>query len=75
MAASSELTTGTWTGFKRNPVVLFEHNSTALPIGRSTKIWVEGRRLMSRTQFAGLQQSHPHAERAYQLVRDGCIRA
>jgi HK97 family phage prohead protease len=61
--------------FKANPIVLFAHNSSDLPIGRSTKIWKEDGRLMTRTQFAGLEQMHPFAETAYKLVRDGFIRA
>jgi HK97 family phage prohead protease len=61
--------------FKSNPVVLFAHDSWNLPIGRSTKIWKEDGRLMTRTQFAGLDQLHPFAETAYKLTRDGFIRA
>src|SRR5262245_36683141 len=61
--------------FKSNPVVLFAHDSLGLPIARSTKIWKEDGRLMTRTQFAGVDQLHPFAETAYKLARDGFIRA
>jgi HK97 family phage prohead protease len=61
--------------FKANPVVLFAHDSFGLPIGRSMKIWKEDSRLMTRTQFAGMDQQHPFAETAYKLVRDGFLRA
>jgi HK97 family phage prohead protease len=63
------------TRFKANPIVLFAHDSLGLPIGRSIKIWQEGKRLMSRTQFAGLDQTHDFAEKAYRLVKDGFLRA
>jgi HK97 family phage prohead protease len=61
--------------FKANPIVLFAHDSLGLPIGRSIKIWKEDKRLMSRTQFAGLDQTHDFAEKAYRLVKDGFLRA
>jgi len=61
--------------FKANPIVLFAHDSWSLPIARSTKIWKEDGRLMTRTQFAGLDQLHPFAETAFKLAKDGFIRA
>jgi HK97 family phage prohead protease len=61
--------------FERNPIVLFAHKSNDLPIAKCEKIWKDGSRLMARSRFAGLSQSHPYAETAYALTRDGFIRA
>jgi len=38
--------------FKKNPVVLFAHDSSQLPIGRSVKLYKDGDRLISRVEFA-----------------------
>jgi len=61
--------------FRANPIVLFAHDSQGLPIGRSKKIWKEGGKLMSRTEFAGAEQGHQFAETAFNLVKDGFLKA
>lgn len=37
--------------FKRNPVLLFGHNSRDLPIGRVPEVKVEGKRLLATAEF------------------------
>lgn len=37
--------------YKRNPIVLFQHQN-ANPVGISTKVWIDGKKLMSRIKLA-----------------------
>ena len=54
--------------FKKNPVVLLAHDHHGLPIANSRRVFVEGKNLMARTQFAGLDQGHPVAETAFLMA-------
>jgi HK97 family phage prohead protease len=38
--------------YKRNPVVLWQHNNQSLPIGRTTNIWIDGNRLRATVEIA-----------------------
>lgn len=57
--------------YKRNPVVLWAHDYSALPVGKATEIAVSGGRLVATAQFA----EHPFAETVFQLVKGGFLRA
>ncbi len=61
--------------FRKNPVVLFGHDSWAFPIGRNVELDVTDEEIRALTQFAGLDQAHPQAETAYRLMRDGFLKA
>ncbi len=37
--------------YKRNPIVLFQHQN-AVPVGISTKVWIDGKKLMARIKMA-----------------------
>lgn len=37
--------------FRKNPVVLWAHDSSSLPVGKATKIWTEQGRLMATAEF------------------------
>jgi len=64
--------------FKRNPVVLFSHDASRLPIGRVQRIGVENGRLMADVDFvppdtpAGAGEL---AEAVYRLCRQGFLKA
>lgn len=37
--------------YKRNPIVLFQHQNS-VPVGISTKVWIDGKKLMARIKLA-----------------------
>lgn len=53
--------------YRKNPVVLFGHNYTELPIGRSLWIKADEKGLISKTQYA----KHQKAEEIYQYRAEG----
>lgn len=58
-------------GFNANPIVLFNHNSLDLPIGRG-KVEVKNNQLMIEVEF---DQSDEFAKKIEQKVKDGFINA
>jgi HK97 family phage prohead protease len=60
--------------FKRNPVALWSHDSTAPPIGRASNIAVEGNRLMGDIEFADAD-TYAFADTVYRLTTAGFISA
>lgn len=67
---------GSWNlaRFLANPVVLFAHDSRALPIGRASDVRVEGGKLRARIHFA-TAAANPVAEQVFQLVKEGALSA
>lgn len=37
--------------FKKNPVVLWSHDASSLPLARATRVWVEGGKLKAEAEF------------------------
>jgi HK97 family phage prohead protease len=60
--------------YRRNPVVLWAHDSSSPPIGRMTNIFVANEKLMGDVQFAPVS-AYPFAETIYNLVTEGFIKA
>lgn len=58
---------------KRNPTVLWGHDYTGLPIGKITKIWVDGGNLMARIKLS--VEKYDFAKQVYDLILDGAINA
>ena len=58
--------------FLKNPVALWAHDSSAPPIGRASKVAVEGDRLMGDIEFAPAE-IYPFAETIYRLVKEKFI--
>lgn len=58
--------------FRSNPVVLFQHNQNALPIGKAVDTWISGSRLMSTVKLA---DRLPLADRVRQLIDGGVLKA
>lgn len=58
--------------YRANPIVLWQHTSSLFPIGRSTRVWIEGTRLKATLE---LTDASPEAERARRLIEGGFLRA
>lgn len=58
--------------YKKNPVVLWGHDSYNLPIARATKIWKEGNKLMARALF---KMNDAFPRRVYEYIVDGFLNA
>lgn len=57
--------------YKKNPVVLWAHDYSSLPVGKATRIMVDGNKLVADMEFA----AHPFAETVMQMVKGGFLRA
>lgn len=60
--------------YRKNPVVLFGHNSRELPIGRATKTWKDTDALMSQAQFMDEEVSE-FADSVYRMLIEGYLKA
>jgi HK97 family phage prohead protease len=60
--------------YKRNPVVLWQHNSDILPIGKAVSIGIEGGVLKATVEFV-TGDINPQAEQVYQLIQRGFLTA
>jgi HK97 family phage prohead protease len=60
--------------YKRNPVILAQHRSTELPIGRARNIWTTADALMVDVEFLP-DNMNPDADRVRQLVDAGYMNA
>jgi HK97 family phage prohead protease len=60
--------------YRRNPVVLFAHDSSSPPVGRMWNIRSDGARLLGDVEFASAE-TYEFADTIYKLVRDGYLKA
>ncbi len=62
--------------FKKNPIVLLNHDYYDFPIGKAVgrKVWVDDDRLMFKIQFA-TDEENPKAGTAYKLFKGGYLNA
>jgi HK97 family phage prohead protease len=60
--------------YKRNPVVLWGHDGTMLPVGRATRVWVQNGKLKATAQLAPASVS-PYAERVRGMIAGGFLNA
>jgi HK97 family phage prohead protease len=60
--------------FRKNPVLLFGHDSRALPIGRVSDIKVEDGKLMAKTEGVGAGV-HEMADSVWSMVKNGFLNA
>jgi len=58
--------------YKKNPVVLWGHDGFNLPIGKATKIWKDGQKLMARAKF-NIKDDFPR--KVYEYIMDGFLNA
>lgn len=59
--------------YMKNPVVQWAHDYSLPPIGKTLKIWTEGKKMMARMKFA--VEENPFAKQIYELVKGGFISA
>jgi HK97 family phage prohead protease len=59
------------TNFMANPVVLWAHSHSMLPVGRAVRVGVEAGKLVAVAEFA----THPFAETVLQMLKGGFLRA
>lgn len=57
--------------YKKNPIVLWAHDYSSLPIARTTKIKVDGDALVATAEFA----DHPFADTVYRMLKGGFLKA
>ena len=60
--------------YRRNPVVLWSHDSSQPPIGRTVNIWSDGSRLLGDVEFATRDQFEL-ADTVYKLLRGGYLKS
>ena len=60
--------------FRSNPVLLWSHNPSELPIGKVTNIGIRGKQLVADVEFATADQN-PFADKVYRLVKAGILKA
>jgi len=59
--------------YMKNPVVQWAHDYDLPPIGKATKVWKDGGKLMARMKFAITE--NPFAKTIYDLVKGGFLNA
>ena len=57
--------------YLKNPVILFAHDYSSLPIGKAVKVWIENKQLMFTIQFADT----PMANQVFDLFKGGFLNA
>ena len=60
--------------FRANPVALFAHDSSALPIGRAANVSVQNKKLVGDIEFADAD-TYPFADTVFRLVSGGFLKA
>ena len=59
--------------YKRNPIVLFQHQPSN-PVGIASKVWIDGKKLMSRVKLA-VEGTSPFIDSLRKLLAQKIIRA
>jgi HK97 family phage prohead protease len=59
--------------YKRNPIVLFQHQSSN-PVGISTKVWIDGQKLLARIKLAA-EGTSPFIDTLRKLLAQKIVRA
>ena len=60
--------------YKKNPLVLWSHDGSMLPVGRASAVWVQGNKLKATAEFAPADVN-PFAERVRKMVERGFLNA
>lgn len=60
--------------YMKNPVVLWAHDYTSLPIGKAVKVWKEDKKLMFDVEFA-TKDINEKADQVYNLYKKGYLNA
>jgi HK97 family phage prohead protease len=60
--------------YKRNPVVLWGHDGSMLPVGRATRVWIQNGKLKATAELAPASVSQ-YAERVRGMIASGFLNA
>jgi HK97 family phage prohead protease len=60
--------------YRRNPVVLFAHDSSSPPIGRANSVWSDGTKLLADVEFAPAE-TYAFADTIFRLVKGGFLKS
>jgi hypothetical protein len=60
--------------YRKNPVVLWMHRASELPVGRAERVWIHARQLMARIKLAA-EGTSPFIDSLRALVAQDMIRA
>lgn len=58
--------------FRKNPVVMWSHKYSDLPVGKATKIWRDEKGLLAKTEF---YTDYEFADMVYRMYRDSFLKA
>lgn len=60
--------------YRKNPVVLWAHDATSLPVAKADKVWIEGGRLMASAEFtpAGMARFN---DAVFEMLKAGFLSA
>ncbi len=60
--------------YSKNPVVLFAHDASSLPVAKATKIWKDGNKLKAEAEFtpAGVARFN---DTVYEMIKGGFLNA
>lgn len=60
--------------YRKNPVVLWGHDSDSLPVGKATRVWVEGGKLKATAEFTpeGMAKFN---DTVFAMLKDGFLNA
>jgi HK97 family phage major capsid protein/HK97 family phage prohead protease len=56
--------------YRRNPVVLYGHNRSGFPVGKSTRVWLDGDQLKAEVEFS----SEEDGQKVARLVAEGVLK-
>ena len=60
--------------FRKNPVVLWNHDGKSLPVGRATQVWVQNNKLKAIAELAPASV-YPYAETVRSMIAGGFLNA
>lgn len=60
--------------YRKNPVVLWAHDSSSLPVGKASKLWIESNKLKAETTFTppGMARFN---DTVYEMIKGGFLNA
>lgn len=60
--------------FRKNPVVLYGHDGSALPVGKAPRVWIEGKSLKAEVEFtpAGMARFN---DTVFDMLKGGFLNA
>lgn len=60
--------------FRKNPIVLWAHDSSSLPVAKATKLWIEGEKLKAEAEFTPVGMARFN-DTVYEMYKQGFLSA